>query len=57
MDACLITDEEVDAIAHRAEAYHALHVTLCPPGPLLDDLLLLVATLRAERAARRLRAA
>ena len=57
MDAWLITDEELDVIAERARAYQALHVTLCPPGPLVDDLLLLVATLRAERAARRLRAA
>lgn len=57
MDAGLLTDEELDVIADRARAYRGLHVTLCPPGPLVDDLLLLVAALRAERAAQRLRAA
>lgn len=53
-----LTDDDLDAIAERAHAYRELHVTLCPPQPLIEDLLTLIAALREERAqARRLLAA
>lgn len=47
-----LTDHDLDAIAEQALAYRRLGVTLCPPQPLVDDLLRLVRALREERDAR-----
>ena len=52
-----LTDHDLDQIAEQALAYRRLGVTLCPPQPLVDDLLRLVEALREERTARRSRAA
>ena len=53
----MLTDHDLDQIAQQALAYRRLGVTLCPPQPLVDDLLRLVEALREERTARRSRAA
>jgi len=53
----LLTDHDLDEIAEQALAYRRLGVTLCPPQPLVDDLLRLVEALRKERTSKRSRAA